>query len=313
MLDVPILLIVYRRPDLTSQVFERIAAARPRQLFVAADGPRHPGEADVCDAARRAATAVTWPCEVVTDFPSTNLGCRTRVSSALDWFFTSCESGIVLEDDCLPAPEFFEFCRILLDRYRDDRRVVHISGESYRRARHEEFSYYFSKYALIWGWAAWRRTWQSYDLAMRTWPAFRSESAGLAIYDTEDERAYWDGTFQQMYEGRLPTAWSYAWMYACLTQGLSIHPAVNLVRNIGTSDRATHMTTNPFASRSFGGLQTGLRHPAWVVRDRQADMDTFEDRYPGGVLKEQRTWRHQAGRPLRWARRRASSLTFRRR
>lgn len=303
MLDVPVLLIVYRRPDLTSQVFERIAAARPQRLFIAADGPRHPGEADACDAARRAATAVTWPCEVRTEFSATNLGCRIRVSSALDWFFTSCDSGIVLEDDCLPAPEFFEFCRILLERYREDARVVHISGESYRRVRSGEASYCFSKYALIWGWATWRRAWRSYDLDMKTWPAFRRESAALALYDTEDERAYWDGAFQQMYEGQLST-WDYAWMYACLTQGLSIHPAVNLVRNIGTPEGATHMSsTNPFSSRPSGGLEADLRHPAWVARDRQADMDTFDDRFTGGVLKHQRTWRHQAGRPVRWARR----------
>jgi hypothetical protein len=302
MLDVPVLLIVFRRPDLTAQVFDAIAAAQPARLFVAADGPRHPGEADACMAARRAATAVTWPCEVLTDFATANLGCRLRESSAMDWFFTNCESGIVLEDDTLPAPDFFRFCQIVLDRYRDDTRVMHISGESYRRGPRGDDSYYFSKYALSWGWASWRRAWLSYDLQMRTWPQFRRESAGLALYDTDDERSYWDGAFQQMYEGGLST-WDYPWIYACMTQGLCVHPAVNLVRNIGTPDGATHMTTNPFLDRPVGELEAELRHPAWMVRDRQADMDTFDDRFIGGILKQQRTWRHQAERPWRWARR----------
>ena len=67
--DVPVLLIIYRRPDLTARVFDAIAAARPRRLFVAADGPSSDGEREACEAAREAATRVTWLCEVLTDFP----------------------------------------------------------------------------------------------------------------------------------------------------------------------------------------------------------------------------------------------------
>jgi hypothetical protein len=303
MLDVPVLLMVYRRPDLTAQVFEAIAAARPRRLFIAADGPAHPAEATACEEARRAASAVTWPCDVQTNFAPSNLGCQARVHSALDWFFAACESGIVLEDDCLPAPDFFRFCQALLARYHDDARVVHISGETYRRVRHTESSYYFSKYALTWGWATWRRAWQSFDLELRTWPALKRQSAALALYDSADEASYWEGVFDRVHDGRMPTTWDYSWMYACWSQGLSIHPSTNLVRNIGTPERATHMTTNPFANRTVGVLEQELRHPVWMLRDREADRDTFDDRFVGGILKHQRTWRHQAGRPGRWLRR----------
>jgi hypothetical protein len=91
-------------------------------------------------------------------------------------------------------------------------------------------------------------------------------------------------------------------MYACLANGLSIHPSVNLVRNIGTAEGATHMRHDTrFANRALGALERELRHPAWVVRDRQADMHTFDDRFVGAVLKRQRTLRHQVGRPFRWA------------
>ena len=302
MLDVPVLLIVYRRPDLTAQVMRAIAQAQPRRLFVAADGPKSPAEAAACDAARAIATTATWACEIKTDLATRNLGCRTRVQSALDWFFTECESGIVLEDDCLPAPDFFPFCQALLERYRDDPRVMHISGETYREGPRPESSYSFSKYALIWGWATWRRAWRLGDPQMRTWPAFSREAPRLAVFDSADEQAYWQGAFQQMYDGRIGT-WDYPWIYACLTQGLSIHPAVNLVRNIGTPEGATHMTSNPFLGRGVGALEAPLRHPEWMVRDRQADLDTFDHRFVGAVLKRQRTWRHHAGRPLRWARR----------
>src|SRR5260221_14125887 len=68
MLDVPVLLIVYRRPDLAARVLDAIAAARPRRLFVAADGPRSDPERGACELAGPARTPVTWPCHVLTGF-----------------------------------------------------------------------------------------------------------------------------------------------------------------------------------------------------------------------------------------------------
>jgi hypothetical protein len=300
-LDVPVLLVIYRRPDLTARVLDAIAAAQPRTLFVAADGPASDREAAACEAARRVVSTVTWPCQVTTNFAAANLGSRLRVSSALDWFFGACEAGIVLEDDCVPSPDFFRFCSAMLERYRDDQRIVHVSGETYRRTRGSRCSYYFSKYALSWGWATWRRAWRLFDLDMHSWPTFREQPEANAMFDSADERAYWHGTFQLMYDGKLLTAWDYAWLYACMTQGLSIHPAVNLVTNIGSGSDATHTQAHPTLHRHVGALETDLRHPDWVVRDRQADLDTFDLRFPGAILKHQRTWRHQAGRPRRWA------------
>jgi len=297
---VNVLFIIYRRPDVTARAFAAIAAARPSHLYIAADGPRDDAEHTLCEAARRIVSHVTWPCEVARDYADRNLGCRARVSSALDWFFGACESGIVLEDDCLASPDFFWFCEELLERYRDDERVVHISGETYRRQRGSEYSYYFSKYALTWGWASWRRSWRAYDLQMRSWPDFRRQPEAAALYDTADEASYWDGVFQQMYEGRLAT-WDYAWHYACMTQGLSIHPAVNLVENVGSGSGGTNTVgDHPGLHRRAGTLERPLRHPAWAVRDRQADLDLFDDRLVGAILKRQRSLRHQVGRPGRW-------------
>ena len=252
----PVLFIVFRRP--AERVFAAIAAARPPTLFIAADGPANARDAASCAEVRRIVSQVTWPCEVQTDLSPVNLGCQRRVSSALDWFFGACESGIVL--DCLPAPDFFRFCDAMLERYRDDERVVHVSGETYRQAALTDSSYSFSKYALIWGWASWRRAWHAFDLRMASWPAFRQAGSTLALYDSDDERRYWDATFQQMHEGRIST-WDYAWIFACLAQGLSIHPAVNLVRNIGSGEGATHMTgASAFSARELGSLGE-IRHP----------------------------------------------------
>lgn len=50
MYEVPILFIIFNRPILTQRVFKAIRAARPKELFIAADGPRpdRPDDIDNC-------------------------------------------------------------------------------------------------------------------------------------------------------------------------------------------------------------------------------------------------------------------------
>jgi len=139
-LDVPVLLVIHRRTALTRRVFEAIAKARPRRLFVAADGPATAADREACELTRAVVQDVDWDCEVLRDFSDHNLGLDGRMTSALNWVFGEAEAAIVLEDDCLPDARFFGFCAELLDRYEHDLRVVHISGECYRNRREGDCS-----------------------------------------------------------------------------------------------------------------------------------------------------------------------------
>ena len=124
----PVAFLIFNRPDTTAKVFEAIRQAKPPKLLVVADGPRsdNPSEAEKCQAAREIIEQVDWECEVLTNYSDVNLGCKTRVSSGLDWVFDNVEEAIILEDDCLPHPSFFPFCEKLLDNYRDDKRIMDI-------------------------------------------------------------------------------------------------------------------------------------------------------------------------------------------
>jgi hypothetical protein len=137
-----------------------LAAIKPRQLFVAADGPRPEidGEYDKCDKVRSIVDSINWECEIKTLFRESNLGCRKAVSNAISWFFQSVEEGIILEDDCLPSPSFFfTFCAEMLQRYRHDEKIMMISGNNFQNGiRRGNASYYFSQIPNIWGWATWK-------------------------------------------------------------------------------------------------------------------------------------------------------------
>jgi hypothetical protein len=284
----PILFLVFNRPSTTKQVFEAIRAARPPRLYVAADGPRADriGEAELCAQVRDIATAVDWPCEVKTLFRATNLGCKMGVATGIDWFFEHEPEGIILEDDCVPHPDFFYYCTNLLERYRDDMRVWCISGNNFQYGQWRgDGSYYFSRYNHCWGWASWRRCWQHYDADLSQWPALRETGLLDTILEDPLERTYWYGIWQQLMDSGEPDTWDYQWFFTCLANsGLTALPNRNLVSNVGFGPDGTHTTGVADSTVADQGLDE-LMHPRFVLRDAKADRYSFDHHYGGAAMR----------------------------
>ena len=280
-LSTPVAFIIFNRPDMTARVFEAIRQAEPPQLLVIADGPRpdQPGDVEKCAAARSVVDQVDWPCEVLTNYSEVNLGCKRRVSSGLDWVFETVEEAIILEDDCLPHPSFFRFCEELLERYRDDERVAMISGDNFQFGRScTAYSYYFSRYTHIWGWASWRRAWNNYDVDMELWPQIRDGNwLNDLLHDGKLVR-YWTNIFERVYRGEIDT-WDYQWAFVCLMhRGFTILPSVNLVSNIGFAMDATHTDSRSrLSALEICEMKFPLKHPPFLICDSQADKYTFDE------------------------------------
>ncbi|MBS1788528.1 MAG: glycosyltransferase family 2 protein [Acidobacteria bacterium] len=284
-----IVFIIFNRPDTAAKVFAEIRRARPQKLFVIADAPRvsQKGEREKCLAARAIIEAVDWECEVFTNFAESNLGCQRRISSGLDWVFDQVEEAIVLEDDCVPHPSFFPFCEELLDRYREDRRVMHIAGTNYQFGRQRfPYSYYFSRYNHCTGWATWRSAWRHFDVEMKLWPEFRDRNLLKDLFDDAQAEAYWHRSFQMVYEKRIDS-WAYCWTLACWIQnGLTILPNVNLICNIGFDANGSHTKNrrSRFANIPLEEMKFPLQHPPFVVRDDQADRFTQDNNFKRSLI-----------------------------
>jgi len=280
-LTTPVLFLVFNRPDSTKLVFNAIRDAKPTTLYVAADGPRknYQEEIEKCLAVRAIATNVDWECEVRTLFRDGNLGCGKGVSSAITWFFEHESEGIILEDDCLPAPEFFPFCTDLLAKYRDDKRIMQIGGDNVlsEHRRDPEYSYFFSNHNAIWGWATWKRAWDLYDYKMNQ-------------YENISRKGYFDDHFNTVYEADYFTwvfkrtfvhphiTWDYQWEFVRrINSGLTIVPQKNLVTNIGFGEEATNTTGSGEISGNLKleSMDFPLRHPEFVMADTKADSHGF--------------------------------------
>jgi len=275
----PVAFLVFNRPETTRRVFAEIAKARPQKLLVVADGPRRdrPDERALCAETRRIIEGVDWDCEVLTNYAEENLGCAKRVSSGIDWVFANVDEAIFLEDDCLPHPTFFRFCDDMLKRFRNNDKIMSISGDNFQfGSRPSIYSYYFSRYVHVWGWASWRRAWSSYDLRMTRWPEAKANGWLHHILQNSRDVRYWERVFEDAYQGKTGT-WDYQWLFACWQQsGLSVVPGVNLISNIGFGAGATHTERGggKLAEMATEEMAFPLKDPPFVTCDSTADDNT---------------------------------------
>jgi len=271
-----VLFVIFNRPETTKKVFEAIKTAQPKRLYIAADGPRpsFPGDVQLCKEAREVVKAIDWDCEVKTFFRDENAGCKYGVSAAINWFFDQEEEGIILEDDCLPANSFFKFCDVLLEKYRFDTRIRHITGCNLQFGKKwGDASYYFSNRTHVWGWASWKRVWNDYDLNLTKYAGTEVKQQLKNIYDDDFVAEAWTNIFNEQKAGKI-NSWAYPLDFCnFFNNGLVIIPNENLVSNIGFKSGATHTIDEEsiYANISLVEMDE-ITDPEFFVPQKQADL-----------------------------------------
>jgi hypothetical protein len=152
-----------------------------------------------------------------------------------------------------------------------------ISGDNFlKNVPTDTDSYYFSKYALLWGWASWRRAWKHYDFEMRNWPEYKASGNVRSLCPDPDEQRYWTKLFDMTFEDKIDT-FAYRWYFSiCRRKGLCIVPKSNLVSNIGFGAGAAHLTVPDERAALPTQDIWEIKHPPFVTRDEELDRDYFE-------------------------------------
>ena len=241
----PVLLITFNRPEHTSRVLSAIREQEPRELFVFQDGAREGNDSDLkrCASVRNIVRRlVEWDCELHTFYSDRNLGCGAGPMTAIDWFFSQVEEGIVMEDDCLPHPDFFGYCSELLEKYRYDEKVRFINSTLYDDRWKCEASYDFSHYMVTGAWAGWKRTWKGFDLDLNSLNAKDFRSHVLHLTGNRGEANWWYAIVREIQQDdRKKSYWDFQMQIHLFKESaLTIQPRVNLVSNIGFDGAGTH-------------------------------------------------------------------------
>jgi len=272
----PILLIGYRRAPTTRKVIESLRPIQPKILFFAVNGPNPAvsGEEEQCQAVRDLTSEIDWECRIHRLFRNEHLAAPESISGAITWFFNNVEEGIILEDDCVCDSSFFFFAEELLEKYRDNPKIMQIGATNFvPQVFSGPASYCFSTYAYIWGWATWRRAWSTFDLGLNSLTHDSLESILKSRFSRPEDISYWRALYQYLKSGNLST-WDGQWNLTVFRQqGLSIVPRENLVHNIGFGAQSTNTTalTASIAQMQVGKLQWPLIHPEHFVADSVSD------------------------------------------
>ncbi len=215
---------------------------------------------------------IDWPCEVTKDFADVNLGEVARIPQAISRVLDAMGEAIIIEDDCIPVPSFFRYCDDLLDHYRDDERVMSITGFSPLGRRATPYSYTFARSPVANGsWATWQRAWRHYDYDVTLWPMLRDTRWLQDLVAVPQAAALW----RAILDGDVsPSDYGLRWVFNCWTQsGFGIVPATNLIRNIGFGPDATRMRKRgaEFFAVPAEEMAFPLDHPPLIARDLEHD------------------------------------------
>lgn len=277
MIKKPVLFLTFNRIDTTKRVFAEIQKAKPPRFYFASDQGRNEEEIKKVKKVRKyVLDNINWDCEVKTLLRDENLGCRNSVSDAITWFFKNEKDGIILEDDCLPNQSFFHFCEELLDYYKDDKRIWHISGDQFVSNFDNGASYYFAKIMHCWGWASWADRWAYYGKDLKDY----NESNLQKFSENEKVQKYWLEILTKMKKSEINT-WDYQWTFRLIeSNGLCINPSKNLISNIGFGEEGTHTvdSNNPFSNLPIYEIKE-IIHPKKLEVDKNAVNFIYKNHY----------------------------------
>lgn len=257
-------------------MLELLRSIKAKNIYISADGPREnrPDEFQKCEATRKVFEHIDWDSEVKHLYRDKNLGCQKAVHGGISWFFEEVEEGIILEDDCIVDESFFLMAEILLKKYRDNEKIMHISAHNPLGESSIDESYFFSKQALVWGWATWRRAWKKMDLEMEALDPFLMKGDLTSYIQYKPAQQYIIEKWKAARDGQLDS-WAYPWAFSSfIAGGLSIIPRNNLVHNIGFDEEATN--TNNHQPTTVGKkIDFPLKHPSQFSVSEDMEKQVF--------------------------------------
>jgi len=271
----PVLILAYNRPEKVRRLIDRLRPQAPQRLMISVDGPK-PG--DAMDAAKVAAVhealqAIDWTDDVETRLRPVNLGLRLAVADAVTWAVETHGEAVILEEDVLPGDQFLPYMTHMLERFRDDEMIAHVSGYNIvppERLAAGGTSSRLTIYPESIAWGTWSRAWAHFDDSLE-WGANVSIAELSSVTGDRISALRWKQSFRDAAAGRIST-WAYRWIASMWSRrALTVSPNQNLVTYAGYDEGTNSVLKAPWEElplfeAEISGLVVGD-----VVRDLVAD------------------------------------------
>lgn len=284
-INIPVVFITYIRIDTVKKTFEQIRKAKPRKFYYISDaGKNEEDKIKVGEVKRYVEEHVDWKCEFKRNYAHENMGVKKRIQSGLDWVFENEESAIIIEDDVFVSLSFFEFAQEMLFRYKDDERIAAVTSNKRAPKDCYEYSYSFSRFSSIWGWATWKRAWCSHDKDASNWKEVKKEKLLRKEYSLQIalmiEREV-EAVISQEND-----TWDTQWFLSrAVSKSLEIQPNVELSINIGNNFHNASHKPIIYVHDGLEEIEFPLKHPPTVEVNCKID-EYLNSRYPISFIEK---------------------------
>ena len=168
---------------------------------------------------------------------SSSQGCGVSVLKGCEWIFSIERFAIILEDDCIPTDDFFNFVSHALPLIQESPDLFIAVGTQFKNLPPSEQGIAILKYPVFWGWATTKERWSMiHEELVKMISEGRPDLRHLDF----KERIYWAAGCRRVLEGYVDT-WDTLITTILLSKNWkTISPLASLVRNVGNDDLATH-------------------------------------------------------------------------
>lgn len=238
----PIAFFAYKRPEHTLRALEalsRCELAGESKLFIFCDGAKRPEDAEAVKKVREIAESRQWCGTVEVIKSEENRGLARSIISGVGKLCEEYGRVIVLEDDLIVSPYFLHYMNDALELYKDEERVMQISGFMFDARLEAATDAIFLPLPTSWGWGTWHRAWSKFDAGVSGYAELKKDR-GLRKAFNLDGNADYFSMLKKCVSGQLDS-WAIKWyLFVFMNNGLVLHPVQSLVINSGFDGSGTH-------------------------------------------------------------------------
>lgn len=253
------------------EALKQVKLYQPSKLYLVSDGGRNDNEHNTCISIRdKVESLIDWDCEIIKIYKDYNHGVDVIMPQSISEIFENEDRLIILEDDIVADLSFFIYAEELLERYKNNEKIMNICGTNWLDEQSfTDNDYLYAHTFDTCGWATWKRAWQKYNHTMDDFVNSDIKQKLKTVYNNNEfyaqecYRLFNDHYIKIREKDWKNSHWDGKWFYSCImNNGLSIIPIKNLVTNIGFDESATHTTnSNSFmANRKRDYIDFPLRH-----------------------------------------------------
>jgi hypothetical protein len=282
----PIVLFVYNRPWHTIRTLEALSAndqARESQLFIFSDGAKVDANIDDLEKIREVREIIRskkWCGEVTISEANYNKGLANSIVEGVTEIVARFGKVIVLEDDLVTSPGFLNFMNQGLELYKDEEKVMDISGYCFPIVNFPLPDIFFLEMASSWGWATWHRAWAHFtvdtNLLHRRLLKEKKFDSFLKIGQENFRTQLMSNLNGEIH------SWAIKWQAVITLQnGLSLQPGKSLVNNIGFDSSGTHYNVidNSFKTTTLANCLTMVKVPTVEIRENKEIAKIYRSFY----------------------------------